>query len=259
MVKTMKFGRYVLSALLVFFLSAGWVSTAFSAGVSPPEWTQEVLSALAQGSSQVLLVTGETPSGFHATLNLLEKKNGAWHNAFPPMWVLIGEKGFAPPGMKREGDVRTPSGAFALRRTFGYAPVIFSRMPYRQVGKDDLWVDDVSSSDYNQWVRRGHTSAASFEVMKLDDDRYKYGIIIEYNTDPIVKGAGSAIFIHVRRAEGAPTLGCVALAEKDILKVLAWLDPAAKPLVVLGTREMLVSLSRDAKTEPACPCGKGRK
>ncbi len=257
MMKMMKIGGSVLLALL-FFLLAGWAPAASLAEENLPEWKNDALTALAQGASQVLLVTSEEPSGFHATLHFLEKKDGAWRNAFPPMRVLIGEKGFAPPGEKKEGDVRTPSGVFALKRTFGYARKIPSRMFYRQVGKDDLWVDDVSSPDYNRWVKRGHTSATSFEVMKLDDDRYKYGIIIEYNTDPVVKGAGSAIFIHVRRGEGMPTLGCVALSEEDILKVLAWLDPAAKPLAIMGTRDTLISLTRDAGTKSDCPCGKGK-
>jgi len=245
--KKTKLGGYVLSAFLFFLLSAGWVSAAPSAEEIPAEWRASSLETLAHGSSQVLLVTGGDSSGFHATLHLLEKRGGAWRSASPHLSALIGEKGFAPPGAKKEGDIRTPSGIFALKRTFGYALEIPSRMPYRRVGKDDLWVDDVSSPDYNRWVRRGHTSASSFEVMKLDDDRYKYGIIIEYNTDPVVRGAGSAIFIHVRRGEGMPTLGCVALSEEDILKVLLWLDPAAKPLAILGTRDSLVSLLQSVR------------
>ena len=257
MMKKTKLGRYVLSAALFILLSAGWVSAAPSAEVIPAEWMAASLETLARGSSQVLLVTGDDSSGFHATLHLMEKKGGTWRSASPPLLAVIGEKGFAPPGAKKEGDIRTPSGGFALKRTFGYDTSVPSRMPYRQAGKDDLWVDDASAPDYNRWVRRGDTSAASFEVMKLNDDRYKYGIIIEYNTDPVVKGAGSAIFIHVRRGEGIPTLGCVALSEVDILKVLAWLDPAANPRAVLGTRDSLVSLTRSVQSQSGCPTDEG--
>ena len=249
--KKAKLGWYVLSFFLLFFTPAEWVSAAPSGEGIPAEWMETYLEILARGSSQVILVTGDDSSGFHATLHFLEKRGGAWHGATTPLRALIGGKGFAPPGAKREGDVRTPSGVFALKRTFGYAPEISSRMPYSQVGKDDLWVDDVSSPDYNRWVKRGRTSASSFEVMKLDDDRYKYGIIIEYNTDPVVRGAGSAIFIHVRRGENMPTLGCVALSEEDIRTLLAWLDPAAKPLVVLGTRDSLLLPVRSAGRDQA--------
>jgi len=245
--KNSRFDRHFLSVFLFLLLAAGWVTTAFSAEEVPAGWIKATLETLARGSSQVMLVASDDASGFHATLQLLEKKGDSWSFAFPPMPALIGEKGFATPGAKKEGDLRTPAGVFPLRRTFGYLQQIRSRMPYRRVGKDDLWVDDSSSPDYNRWVRRGETRAASFEVMKLDDDRYKYGIVIEYNTDPVVPGAGSAIFIHVRAGENMPTLGCVALSEGEILKLLSWLDPAARPLAILGTREALVSLTRAAR------------
>lgn len=251
------FGLYVLAGVLLVFLSAGTLLADTSAGEVPAGWMDATLAALARGSSQVLLVTGDDSSRFRATLHALERSGTGWRHAFPPLPALIGGKGFAPPGGKREGDLRTPSGVFALRRTFGYDPHIPSRMPYRPVGKDDLWVDDASSPDYNRWVKRGETSAKSFEVMKLDDDRYRYGIVMEYNTGPVVPGAGSAIFIHVRRGENLPTLGCVALSEDGILKVLAWLDPAAKPLVILGTMESLLSLGHGVSV-PAPEQEKGR-
>ena len=91
--------------------------------------------------------------------------------------------------------------------------------------------------------------------MKLNDDRYKYGIVVEYNTDPVIKGAGSAIFIHVRRGENMPTLGCVALSESDILKVLGWLDPKRKPLAVLGTRDSIVLLAKGERVSSDCLAG----
>lgn len=241
----------ILSVVLLLPLPVDATAAACQSDEAPAGWMETCLERLAGGASQALVVTGEGASGFHATLHLLEKRGGAWRSAAPPLPALIGEKGFAPPGGKREGDLRTPSGVFSLRRTFGYAPEIPSRMPYRRVGKDDLWVDDVSSPDYNRWVKRGATAAASFEVMKLDDHRYRYAIVVEYNTEPVVRGAGSAIFIHLRLGEGESTRGCVALAEEDMVKVLAWLDPAARPVVLLGTRESLVELARRAGHRPA--------
>ncbi|MRR58965.1 MAG: hypothetical protein EG824_12245, partial [Deltaproteobacteria bacterium] len=227
---------FLPAALLFCLVSALWVATLVPAEAAPAEWFQKPLNTLAGDSSQVLLVVGEDASGFTAMLYALEKRDGSWCNAFPPLSALIGGKGFAPPGEKKEGDVRTPSGVFALKRAFGYAAEINTRLSYRQAGDDDIWVDDGNSPDYNRWVRKGETSATSFEKVKLNDDRYKYGIVVEYNTDPVVKGAGSAIFIHVRRGENMPTLGCVALSESDILQVLGWLEPKAKPLAILGTR-----------------------
>ncbi len=186
-------------------------------------------------SRQVLLVTNQGPSAISATVRALEKRDGLWQCALPPIPAVIGEKGLAPPGEKREGDGRTPSGIFSLGTAFGYGPTLSTRMPYRQAGEDDLWVDDPRSDDYNRWMKKGETKAASFERMRRGDDLYKYGIVIEYNTNPVIKGLGSAIFFHIWAGPGESTAGCVAMAEKNILAILRWLDPAAKPLAVMGT------------------------
>jgi L,D-peptidoglycan transpeptidase YkuD (ErfK/YbiS/YcfS/YnhG family) len=98
-------------------------------------------------------------------------------------------------------------------------------------------VDDVNSEDYNKWVK-GKPNAASCEKMKRDDDQYKYGVVIEYNMYPIVKGKGSAIFLHVWK-DGGPTLGCVSMSEEMVLKILGWLDPAKKPLIIMGKESEL--------------------
>jgi len=91
-------------------------------------------------------------------------------------------------------------------------------MPYRQATEDDFWVDDVNSEEYNQWVK-GKPRAASWEKMKRDDDQYKYGVVVEYNRYPVVKGKGSAIFLHVWK-QGEATAGCVSLSEKNLLEIL---------------------------------------
>jgi len=99
---------------------------------------------------------------------------------------------------------------------------------------EDLWVDDPASPDYNRWVVRGETAALSFERLRRDDDLYQYGIVIAYNTDPVVAGRGSAIFLHLWAGPDSPTAGCVAVTKADLLKILSWLDPAANPMILLG-------------------------
>jgi L,D-peptidoglycan transpeptidase YkuD (ErfK/YbiS/YcfS/YnhG family) len=108
-------------------------------------------------------------------------------------------------------------------------------MPYRQVHGEDLWVDDPASPDYNRWVVAGQTTATSYERLKRDDDLYKFTLVIAYNTDPVVPGLGSAIFVHLWAGPDSTTAGCIALAEADLLQILPWLDPAAGPVIILGT------------------------
>jgi L,D-peptidoglycan transpeptidase YkuD (ErfK/YbiS/YcfS/YnhG family) len=166
-----------------------------------------------------------------------EKKHDDWKRVSGPMEAAIGKNGFALPGEKREGDGKTPSGIFSLKRTFGYDKTVKTKMSYRQASEEDLWVDDPNAPDYNQWVKQGETGAASYEKMKREDGQYKYGIVIEYNTDPVIKGHGSAIFFHVWKGKDFPTAGCVAVSEEDIIKIFGWLDPNAFPLIIMGIKD----------------------
>ena len=192
-------------------------------------------------SRQLVLATNRDRLSVLVTIQALEKTRGFWQPVFPPFVGSIGEKGFAAIDEKREGDGKSPSGIFRLGAAFGYLPSVVTKMPYRQATNDDYWVDDVNSADYNKWVK-GKPSAASWERMKREDDQYKYGIVIEYNTNPVIKGKGSAIFLHVWK-DGKPTAGCVAMSEEIVLKILAWLDPAKEPLIIMGTEGELCATS----------------
>ena len=66
------------------------------------------------------------------------------------------------------------------------------------------------------------------------DNPYRYGIVIGYNGTPVVKGLGSAIFLHVWQGRDVPTPGCVALAEEDVVAILGRLDPSRKSLSLWG-------------------------
>lgn len=182
------------------------------------------------------LITVQDDGVFFQALSLyaFEKMTGQWQKTFGPMRILIGRNGFAPPDEKQEGDGRTPTGVYPLGLIFGYESVVPTKMTYRRMTTKDIWVDDPSSPDYNRLVEKGKTTARSFEEMILADKRYKYGIVVEYNTNPIVSGKGSAIFLHVQKDEKTPTSGCVALFEEDILKIIDWLDPYKVPIISLG-------------------------
>jgi L,D-peptidoglycan transpeptidase YkuD (ErfK/YbiS/YcfS/YnhG family) len=191
-------------------------------------------------SEQLIFATNRDSLSSVVTIDTVERKNGSWQIIFPEFLGSIGEMGFAAVDDKREGDGKSPSGVFPLGIAFGYDPSVKTKMPYRQVTEDDFWVDDANSEDYNQWVK-GEPKAASWEKMKRDDDKYKYGVVIEYNRSPIVKGKGSAIFLHVWK-EAGPTRGCVSMPEEMVLKILEWLDPAKKPLIIMGTESELEAM-----------------
>ena len=46
-------------------------------------------------------------------------------------------------------------------------------------------------------------------------------VVIGHNDDPVVKGAGSAVFVHVAHTDWSPTAGCIAFRREDLLTILA--------------------------------------
>jgi len=44
--------------------------------------------------------------------------------------------------------------------------------------------------------------------------------VLNYNTNPVIKNKGSAIFIHIAKNNYKPTAGCEALKKRDLIKLL---------------------------------------
>ena len=63
--------------------------------------------------------------------------------------------------------------------------------------------------------------------MWRDDRLYDLVVVLGHNDDPVVPGAGSAIFMHVAGPDYPPTEGCVALSRADLEAVLAAAAPGA--------------------------------
>ncbi|MCX5813001.1 MAG: L,D-transpeptidase family protein [Proteobacteria bacterium] len=212
-------------------------------GATVLPWMKSFVEKNAGESNQVLLVIGGNP-GFSAKIYPLERHNGHWDLMLKPIDASMGRNGFALPDKKREGDGRTPSGVYPLKFAFGYPQGMHTKMNYFQTTEDDVWVDDADSVDYNQLLKRGETKASSFEDMRRNDNMYKYGIVIGYNTNPVDRGLGSAIFFHVWRGKEKSTAGCIAMSEEDIVTILEWLDPSHKPLVMMGTAKILKGIAK---------------
>jgi L,D-peptidoglycan transpeptidase YkuD (ErfK/YbiS/YcfS/YnhG family) len=190
-------------------------------------------AAVPVDAAQALVVEPVSPGPFHVRVTAWERRGGIWAVARPAMDGVVGRTGLAAPGAKREGDGHTPSGVYQIGTAFGYEPQIETGLAYRRATADDFWVDDPDSPQYNRWVT-GPPMAKSFERLRRDDDLYKYAAVIEYNTDPVVPGRGSAIFLHVWGGRDSPTAGCVALSEENVRALLRWLDRSQNPVIVLG-------------------------
>lgn len=130
---------------------------------------------------------------------------------------------------EKEGDLKTPAGLYPIGEAFGAYPMAL-KMDYKYITKDDKFIDDIHHKDYNSWVS-GPTDAKSYEAMLTEP--YTYGAIINYNMNPTIPGAGSAIFIHLWSSPNTPTSGCIALDKKHLLRMLRWLDKNQHPYILV--------------------------
>lgn len=187
-------------------------------------WNQPSMSEkrIMDSADQVIVVYRERYMDMK--LAGIEKENGVWKLKLAPVRASIGRNGLINEFVKKEGDGCTPSGFFKLGNLFSYESYIDTKLNFTQTTAEDKWIDDPTADDYNKYVR-GNTTAKSFEHLLLKSIDYKYCMVIEYNTNPIVKGKGSAIFFHVADNKYSATSGCVAIAETDMLTYLKWLQP----------------------------------
>ncbi len=179
-------------------------------------------------TSQIMIV--KALGGFKAKVVLCEKQRNEWRSVFTPAFrAVIGRNGVASVGRKKEGDLKTPAGFFPIGEAFGFHPLAV-KMDYKYITAADKFIDDVNSKHYNQWVT-GSTKAQSYENMLIPP--YMYGAIVNYNMNPIIRGAGSAIFIHLWTTPYTSTSGCIALEKKSVLKILHWLDKKQYPHILV--------------------------
>ncbi len=173
---------------------------------------------------------------------------GGWKEQGPPIAVVAGKKGlgqgrglvdlgFAGAPGKKEGDDRAPAGIFRLSSAFGYAPAssaAWVKLPYLALSKQVEGIDDPNSRFYNKLVDRSKVAKIdwhSSEQMRRAGVRYKWGVVVDHNPAAI-PGAGSCIFLHIWESPASATAGCTAMPESDLVRLLRWLDPARRPILV---------------------------
>ena len=205
-------------------------------------------------TKQLIVVSTKNWSTPNGLLQRYEKKNNAWHTVGKSISIKLGRNGLGwgrglhniPKGakiVKREGDGKAPAGIFTLKQAFGYNPFVVN-YPYEVYRSTDHCVDDSKSKYYNKIIDSTKTKAnyKSFEHMKFPKDYYKYGIVVNHNhidEKGAVKGAGSCIFMHIKKV---PTAGCTVMNESEMKEIIQWMDADKDPLLVQGTEEVVKGL-----------------
>ena len=170
-----------------------------------------------------------------ATIELWQRAGPCWAPVAGPWSGWIGENGFSD--QKREGDGTTPTGIYVLGPViYGNAPDPGVNGPYHHLVCGDWWDEDPSSAQYNtfQHVACGATPpfGGDSEALWTETGPYPSFAVVDYNTAPVVRGKGSAIFVHADM--GHPTTGCVSIPVSDLDQFLRWLQPGETPAIVMG-------------------------
>ncbi len=228
--------------ILTFFFSCAMLCT-------PPRRLFYPQKADVHATQQLVVVRSPDDNSTQARLQRFEKKGKKWLPVGNAVDVTLGRTGLAwskqasaktTAALKKEGDGKSPAGIFTFGNIFGYAPAseVSFKMPYVHAHEALECVDDSNSDYYNQLVdnRLVKKDWTSSEFMRRNDHQYKWGIVVNHNVaghnTPAEAQGGSCIFLHIWKEPGAPTSGCTAMTEDNLLELLHWLDEKKEPLLL---------------------------
>ena len=135
-------------------------------------------------------------------------------------------------GVKRkkvEGDNITPIGTFKINNIYyrrDRLKKIFSKFKLIEIKKNMGWCDDPKSKQYNQLIRI--PNKYKHEKLYRKDNIYDLILVLNYNTRPILKNKGSAIFIHVAKKNYKKTAGCIALKKEHLIRLVERINKKTK-------------------------------
>lgn len=130
---------------------------------------------------------------------------------------LLGKNGITT--RKKEGDMKTPAGAFPLLFAFHNKkniPFVSSSLPLRHIRNDDGWCDAPFNANYNRPIKLPFH--ASHEELMRQDHLYDIIIVMDHNYSTRINGRGSAVFFHLTDKKDH-TAGCIAV-EKNVMQFL---------------------------------------
>lgn len=230
--------RAICAAVLLAALALGPVNAATDAAPAS-------CPAVIEGASGLMLVTASALGSTRATLQLYERRAGdTWTASGEPKPAVLGKNGMAwswayaelaeGAPLKREGDLRSPAGIFAIGKPFGFGAASALAGYVQLRAAEHHCVDDPASPHYNAVVTKAAAAGASSEEMAATP-LYRQGLFIDYPTNREGKG-GSCIFIHTWRSASSGTAGCVALAQSDVEALQQWSAAGKRVIAILPQR-----------------------
>ena len=163
-------------------------------------------------------------------MHIFIKKNKLFINHYK-VKCSIGKRGI---GNKiKEGDLITPKGTYKIKSLLYRKDRVSnfkSKLPKIVIRKNMGWCDDPRSEKYNKLIKFPFDFSA--EKLHIKENIYDIILVLNFNTNPIQKGKGSAIFIHITKYGYKKTKGCVAVSKKDLRNIIKYID--RKTLVTIN-------------------------
>ena len=152
-------------------------------------------------------------------MKIFIKKTGIIKSSKYIFKCSLGKKGIT--SNKKEGDLKTPEGTFPLKYVM-YRPDRVKKpktnLPIYVIKKNHVCCDDPKSSFYNKIFETNNSDLG--EKLWRKDILYDILVVIGYNYNTIIKGKGSAIFLHLSNTDTIATKGCVAIEKENMIKLL---------------------------------------
>jgi len=129
---------------------------------------------------------------------------------------------------KTEGDRCTPKGIFKLGKLYYRKDRVkkpITCLKIKRIKKNMGWCNDSKNIKYNKEVN--NKKIKNSEKLFRKDYKYNAFIVINYNSQPVIKNKGSAIFLHLTK-NYKPTAGCIAIKQNDFLKLVKMINNKTK-------------------------------
>ena len=221
----------------------------------PVEGTSQVVPT---NTTQLLLVTSGSWKDFEGRLQRYERRcaRAPWVPVGEPTEVMLGRHGMGwgrglhpddlPGPVKAEHDQRSPAGVFDLGEARGYAtePPPGTTWPFQHSGSAWRCMDNPASDAYNTFVPTGGMISPTPAGMAPREVIFDLMVFVLHNTDPVQRGAGSCVFLHVWSKQGVPTQGCVAMPRPALGDILAWLSLERRPVLAQMPQDVLDAVAQ---------------
>jgi len=225
-------GAVILLGAGVASLAAPVQSSSAAAWVAPPKtWVRSVTSYAPPGVG----AHWRTSLKNHSQVVVADGINNGTRTVKMTLWTYIGGNqwrndgayaavgGSAGWNKTRQGDHRSPTGVFALTDAGGYYRNPGTKLPYQY-------------------------SPSSYSTILNGVRVFSYAVSINYNhvagtapsstRTPMGSLRGSQIWMH--ETHGSTSRGCIGTSRAGMVKVLRWLNPRSKPVIVMGPHSSII-------------------